>query len=73
MSIQTDSTLAPKRALIVIDVQNDYVTGNLRIEFPPVETSLSNIALAMVQDVNVTVFGTRASSRKAASIAELQV
>lgn len=36
-----------RRALIVIDVQNEYVTGNLRIEFPPVETSLTNIGRAM--------------------------
>lgn len=37
----------PRRALIVIDVQNEYVTGNLRIEYPPVETSLRNIGRAM--------------------------
>jgi nicotinamidase-related amidase len=39
--------IAPRRALLVIDVQNEYVTGNLRIEYPPVDTSLLNIALAM--------------------------
>ncbi|OWW21843.1 cysteine hydrolase family protein [Noviherbaspirillum denitrificans] len=38
---------APRRALLVIDVQNEYVTGNLRIEYPPVETSLPNIGHAM--------------------------
>ncbi|WP_217474941.1 cysteine hydrolase family protein [Stutzerimonas stutzeri] len=37
----------PKRALIVIDVQNEYVTGNLRIEYPNVQRSLGNIARAM--------------------------
>lgn len=37
----------PKRALIVIDVQNEYVTGNLRIEYPPIEQSLTNIGRAM--------------------------
>ena len=37
----------PKRALIVIDVQNEYVTGNLRIEYPDVQVSLGNIARAM--------------------------
>lgn len=37
----------PRRALIVIDVQNEYVTGNLKIEYPPLETSLPNIARAM--------------------------
>lgn len=38
---------SPRRALLVIDVQNEYFTGKLRIEFPPVESSLPNIALAM--------------------------
>lgn len=38
---------APKRALLVIDVQNEYVTGNLRIEYPDVQTSLANIGRAM--------------------------
>jgi nicotinamidase-related amidase len=37
----------PRRALIVIDVQNEYVTGGLRIEYPPVEESLRNIGMAM--------------------------
>ncbi|RQH09999.1 cysteine hydrolase family protein [Paraburkholderia dinghuensis] len=37
----------PRRALVVIDVQNEYVTGELPIEFPPVETSLENIARAI--------------------------
>lgn len=37
----------PRRALIVIDVQNEYVTGGLRIEYPPVEQSLQRIAEAM--------------------------
>lgn len=38
---------SPRRALIVIDVQNEYVTGGLRIEYPPVEQSLRAIAQAM--------------------------
>ena len=38
---------SPRRALLVIDVQNEYFTGQLPIEFPPVSTSLPNIALAM--------------------------
>lgn len=37
----------PRRALIVIDVQNEYVTGNLPIEFPDIRLSLSNIGKAM--------------------------
>jgi nicotinamidase-related amidase len=34
-------------ALIVIDVQNEYVTGNLPIAYPPVEGSLRNISAAI--------------------------
>ena len=40
-------TTTPKRALIVIDVQNEYVSGNLPIEYPPVQDSLANIGVAM--------------------------
>lgn len=40
---------SPRRALIVIDVQNEYVDGGLRIEYPPVEQSLRNISRAMDQ------------------------
>jgi nicotinamidase-related amidase len=40
-------TNIPHRALIVIDVQNEYDSGGLRIEYPPVEDSLRNIAAAM--------------------------
>ena len=36
-----------RRALIVIDVQNEYVSGNLLIEFPDVRLSLKNIGKAM--------------------------
>jgi nicotinamidase-related amidase len=38
---------APRRALIVIDVQNEYVTGNLKIQYPPVAGSLQQIGRAM--------------------------
>ena len=38
---------APRRALLVIDVQNEYVSGNLPIEYPPLEQSLDNIARAI--------------------------
>jgi len=38
---------ANKRALVVIDVQNDYVGGNLPIEYPAVADSLANISRAM--------------------------
>jgi nicotinamidase-related amidase len=37
----------PRRALLVIDVQNEYVTGDLPIEYPEVQTSLANIGHAM--------------------------
>lgn len=40
-------SIQPRRALIVIDVQNEYVTGNLPIEFPDIHLSLSNIGKAM--------------------------
>lgn len=36
-----------KRALIVIDVQNEYVYGALPIEFPPLSVSLPNIGRAI--------------------------
>jgi nicotinamidase-related amidase len=36
-----------RRALLVIDVQNEYFTGKLRIEYPPATTSISNIGVAM--------------------------
>lgn len=38
---------APKRALIVIDVQNEYFSGKLRIEYPDVRVTLPNICRAM--------------------------
>lgn len=44
---QSSNRQQPKRALVVIDVQNEYVTGGLQIEYPPVEDSLHNIGRAM--------------------------
>ena len=38
---------SPRRALIVIDVQNEYVTGGLQIQYPSVSSSLHNIGRAM--------------------------
>jgi nicotinamidase-related amidase len=38
---------SPRRALIVIDVQNEYVTGHLQIQYPPVADSLRQIGRAM--------------------------
>lgn len=39
--------VSPRRALLVIDVQNEYVTGNLPIEYPDIHSSLANIGRAM--------------------------
>ena len=41
------TTPSPRRALLVVDVQNEYVSGRLRIEHPPVERSLERIGRAM--------------------------
>jgi nicotinamidase-related amidase len=38
---------SPRRALLVIDVQNEYVDGGLRIEYPPVQGSLAAIGRAI--------------------------
>ncbi len=38
---------APTRALVVIDVQNDYFAGPLEIQHPPRDASLSNITRVM--------------------------
>lgn len=38
---------SPRRALVVIDAQNEYVTGGLPIEYPPVQQSLLHIGEAM--------------------------
>lgn len=47
----------PTRALIVIDVQREYVDGALPIGFPPLATSLPNIAAAVAaaHDASVPV------------------
>ncbi|PZV39972.1 cysteine hydrolase family protein [Mesorhizobium kowhaii] len=37
----------PRRALVVIDVQNDYDGGNLAIQHPPFRDSVVNVARAM--------------------------
>lgn len=38
---------APRRALIVVDVQQEYFTGTLQIQAPPRDTSLANILAAL--------------------------
>ncbi|WP_175924035.1 cysteine hydrolase family protein [Burkholderia latens] len=46
-SSTSSSASSSRRALIVIDVQNEYVTGNLPIEYPPIDASLANIGRAI--------------------------
>jgi nicotinamidase-related amidase len=42
------SNPAPRRALVVIDVQNEYFEGGgLPIEYPPIEETLPNVTRAM--------------------------
>lgn len=47
MSQPANATQAPRRALIVIDVQNEYFSGKLRIAYPDVAVTLPNICRAM--------------------------
>ncbi|MGH6637619.1 MAG: cysteine hydrolase family protein [Polaromonas sp.] len=47
MSSTDSNSKAPRRALVVIDVQKEYFTGGLLIEYPPVEQTLPNIGRAM--------------------------
>lgn len=46
-----------RRALIVIDVQNEYISGNLLIEYPDINSSLANIGRAMdaAKEANIPV------------------
>ena len=37
----------PRRALVVVDVQNDYDGGNLAIQHPPFAETVANVARAM--------------------------
>ena len=43
----SNTTTAPRRALLVIDVQNEYFTGDMPIEYPSVDISLPNIITVM--------------------------
>jgi nicotinamidase-related amidase len=47
--------MIPRRALVVIDVQNEYFTGNLPIEHPDPRVSLRNIARAMDAAINADI------------------
>ena len=41
------SATQPRRALVIVDVQNDYDGGNLAIQYPPFRDSVVNVARAM--------------------------
>lgn len=41
------SATQPRRALVVVDVQNDYDGGNLAIQYPPFRASVLNVTRAM--------------------------
>lgn len=47
MPTTATDTSTPRRALIVIDVQNDYDGGGLAIQHPPFPGSVENVARAM--------------------------
>jgi nicotinamidase-related amidase len=47
MNRMSDPQTTPRRALAVIDVQNEYFSGLLPISHPPREETLANIGLAM--------------------------
>lgn len=59
-----NQTIIPRRALVVIDVQNEYETGGLRIQYPPVAESLRNIGRAMdaARDAGIPVIVVQQSS-----------
>ena len=38
---------AKRRALIVVDVQNEYFDGILQVQYPPRDQTLANVARAM--------------------------
>ena len=47
MSTPVTEKSSPRRALVVVDVQNDYDGGNLAIQHPPFRGSVENVARAM--------------------------
>ncbi len=48
--------IVPKRALLFIDVQNEYTaTGKLPIEYPPLERSLANIEKIIYATQNMNI------------------
>jgi nicotinamidase-related amidase len=47
MSAPALNPSAPRRALIVIDVQNEYFSGQMRISYPDPQSSLQQIGRAM--------------------------
>ncbi|HET7314519.1 cysteine hydrolase family protein [Salinisphaera sp.] len=67
---QPNNSQQPKRALVVIDVQNEYVTGGLQIEYPPVDDSLRHIGKAMdaARDAGIPVVVVQQMSPQAAPL-----
>ena len=56
----------PRRALIVVDVQNIYADGPLLIEYPPVQDSLVRIGQAMdaAHAAGIPIAAATSASRK---------
>lgn len=62
---------APRRALVVIDVQNEYFEGGgLPIEYPPIDQSLPNVLRAMdaAREAGVPVVVVRHEAPKGAPV-----
>ena len=66
-------TNVQKRALLLIDVQNEYVTGNLPIEYPPLESSLPNIteAIARAKEYGIPIIVVKQVAPAASTIFSL--
>ncbi|KHK54792.1 isochorismatase [Ralstonia sp. A12] len=47
MTATATPAVTPNRALIVIDVQNEYFTGGLPIEYPNPQQTVANVGVAM--------------------------
>lgn len=64
MSKLNQTAAAPRRALIVIDVQNEYFSGQMRISYPDPQTSLQQIGRAMdaAHQAGIPVFVTQHSA-----------
>src|SRR5687768_9815266 len=52
---QGESVPVKRRALIVIDVQNEYFDGALQVQYPPRDQTLANITRAMDAAVELDI------------------